>query len=118
MNPVRKSGSLLCAMLLMFMSMAPFSFISLGNQAIGNEANQGSFFMSENLSPVFTLEKKGSVSGSSVRIVEVITYGFCPSDRNPDEPPRMKLIRKIFVQDPFGYSSCKSVILYPFHEFS
>jgi hypothetical protein len=118
MNPVRNTGSLFCAVLLMFVSIAPFTFISTGNKAFGNEETPGIFFMSENLSTAFILEKKGSVSGSSVRIVEVISYGFCPSGRNPDEPPRMKLIRKIFVQDPSCYSSCKSVILYPFHEFS
>jgi hypothetical protein len=98
--------------------MMPYSLISSGNQSFGDGENPGIFFMSENLSPVFTLEKKGTVSGSSVRIVEVIPLGFCISDKNPDESPRMKLIRKIFVQNPFYYSSCKSVILYPFHEFS
>ncbi len=68
--------------------------------------------------PGFLIQEGTSSQGSPVWRSEISIPGLFFRSQSTTEPPRLQLIRKIFVVDTFTYTPCKSVLLYPYHEFS
>ena len=114
----RKISSLFCVLLLLWTSSRYYSGIL--TPAGHDFTNQGEhlFFMAENPSVFINFQKKSSSSGSQGCKQENIVPGFLFHPVSRIENPRLKLIHSIFVVDPTTFTTCKSVILYPYHEFS
>ncbi|HOF54516.1 MAG TPA: hypothetical protein PLD74_01920 [Prolixibacteraceae bacterium] len=68
--------------------------------------------------PGYLVQEGATTQGSPVWRSEISIPGLFFRNQATKEPPRMQLLRKFYVADTFTYSPCKSVILYPFHEFS
>jgi hypothetical protein len=118
MNSGKKIGSIFCALLVIFINATYFTLTRNTLQGPVSEESNRIYFISENPAQYFFLGQKSSASGYQGWKVEVNIPGFCALNKNNTLPPRLKLIRKIFVVNLFSYTSCKSVFFYPFHEFS
>lgn len=68
--------------------------------------------------PGLMLQESTSAQGVPVWRPEVSIPGLFFRSRSTEEPPRLQILRKIFVVDKLSYTPCKSVLLFPFHEFS
>jgi hypothetical protein len=66
----------------------------------------------------FFLQHKSSPSPYQGWKTEVRFPGLWSSDQSFCESPQRKVIRKILVINAIIYTSCKTLIIFPFHEFS
>ena len=66
----------------------------------------------------FLFQHKSSASPYQGWKTEVRFPGLWASDKSFCESPQRKVIRKILVINAISYSPCKTVIIFPFHEFS
>jgi hypothetical protein len=82
------------------------------------EKSEVNYFVSANPANLFILQQKSSLTEFQEWKTEVHIPGFFALYKCISEPPLLKMIRKIFVVDSCSYTPCKSLILYPFHEFS
>lgn len=66
----------------------------------------------------FVAQENSSAPGPQGWRSEVAIPGLFFRKESLTEPPRLKILRKIYVVDVTTYTSCKNLLLYPFHEFS
>lgn len=75
-------------------------------------------WVSQATTPGLMLQEGTSNHGVPVWRSEISIPGLFFRSRSSMQPPRLQILRKIYVVDTFTYKPCKSVLLYPFHEFS
>lgn len=66
----------------------------------------------------FVAQENTSATGTQGWRSELAIPGLFFRKESQTEPPRLQILRKIYVVDVTTYTSCKSLLLYPFHEFS
>lgn len=119
MEVKRKIAALFFALLVIFFSATYYpaaNNLLAGHSYAGNE---GIFLTSlADQTSNFFLQQKSFSSGYQAWKTEVVFPGFHPPNKYICEPLMHNVIRKIFVVDSHAYTPCKSVILFPFHEFS
>ena len=118
MNPYRKIISQVCIVLVLFTSFTWYSgAMAYVNSGIVNGSDD-LFFVSQTPPQYYFLHEKSSTAGIPGYEIEVAVHGYLLQGSQQTETPRLKTVRKIFVVNPGTFTSCKSFILYPFHEFS
>lgn len=75
-------------------------------------------WVSSAATPGYAAQEGASSTGNQVWRYEIGIPGLFFRKESPVEPPRLQIIRKIYVVDACNYTPCKSLLLYPFHEFS
>ncbi len=113
-----KIKALFLALLVIFISTTHYSTVLKLSVKLPAEETQGIWFTSKIPVNISFLQSKTTSQECSGWLTEIRIPGFFATNKYLIEPPLLKLIRKIFVIDVFSYTSCKSVILFPFHEFS
>ena len=93
-----------------------------GTRTSGNmdfkSGQENLFFVAENPTLFLYFQKKANTSGNQGWKVENEVPGFLFQNSLLVENPAFKIIHKIFVVNPDSFTTCKSLILYPYHEFS
>lgn len=118
MNSVRKIVSLFFAGFLIFINLSYYSVFHYSMERKSLDKSEVTYFVSADQTNNFVLDKKSSSQEFHGWKTKNYDLGFCALDKSISEPPRLKVIRKIFVVDCRLWTPCKSLILYPFHEFS
>jgi len=118
MEVKRKISALYFALLVIFINATYYSSAYYRPVAFNYE-NSGNacFFQASEANNFFLLQKTASTDYQGWKI-EVRIPGLYAQNKYLCEPLQLKVIRKIFVVDTFTYTPCKSIILYPYHEFS
>ncbi len=82
------------------------------------DGNDELAWVSPATAPGLLLQEGTATQGVPVWRPEVSIPGLFFRSRNTVDPPRLQILRKIFVVDTLSYTPCKSVLLFPYHEFS
>lgn len=114
----RKYIALFFLSLILYFSGTCYSVVRQETVPVKTDSQEGLYFNTQNALSLFLLQEQSSPTGFQGWKAEAGIPGFSIQREMVTEPPRLQVIRKIFVVDKFTFSSCKSLILYPFHEFS
>jgi hypothetical protein len=114
----RKISALFFALLVIFFSGTYYSTAHNLLKECGFEGSEGIFFISAADQTVnFFLHQKSSPSSYQGWKTDVRVSGLWALNTLFCESPQRKVIRKILVINSISYTPCKSVIIFPFHEF-
>ncbi len=114
----RKYIALFFLSLILYFSGTCYTVARQESVPVKSDHQEGMHFNTQNAVALFLLQEQSTSTGFQGWKAEAGIPGFSIQREMVTEPPRLQVIRKIFVVDALTFSSCKSLILYPFHEFS
>jgi hypothetical protein len=118
MKVKRKIAALFFALLVIFFSATYYSASNNMLEKHGYAENKGITLTSyAEQTANFFLQQKSFSSGYQGWKTEAGFPGFYSLTSYVCKPLLQNEIRKIFVIDSYAFSPCKSIILFPFHEF-
>jgi len=115
---LKKAGSVICALLVVYITLGwyscPREFTGIGEF----QEDPGVYFIPGSLMPVpFEGQKSTSTSHP---LWDTVTHlpGVSVLKNRLADLPVLTLLRKIYVVNPQSFTTCKSYLFFPYHEFS